>query len=65
LLSKDSVVKVGYKSKKFDTEPHNCFSVFRSRFDDWFAKKAVSFGVTLINETLVEDVIIEKGKVIG
>lgn len=65
LLSQDSVVKFGYKSAKFEQEPHNCYSVFRSRFDEWFAKKAVEYGVTLINETLVEDVIMKDGKVIG
>ncbi len=65
LLSKDSAVKMGFKSTKFDEEPHNCFSVFRSHFDKWFAGKAVEEGVTLINETLVEDVIIQDGKVVG
>ncbi len=65
LLSKDSAVTMGYKSKRFDEEPHNCFSVFRSKFDKWFAQKAVDMGVTLICETLVEDVIMKNGKVVG
>jgi electron transfer flavoprotein-quinone oxidoreductase len=65
LLSKDSAVKMGYNSTRFDEEPHNCFSVFRAQFDRWYAQKAVEEGVTLINETLVEDVIMENGKVIG
>ena len=65
IISKDSAVNVGYRSASFDKEPYNCFTVMRAHFDKWFADKAVEQGALLINETVVESLIKENGKVIG
>ncbi len=64
-LSEDSVFSTGIKSYKFNKEPYNCFSVFRAKFDKWFAQKVQEAGALIINETVVKDPIIENGKVVG
>lgn len=65
LLEKESAVKVGYKGLEWSKPPHNNFSVFRAKFDQWYAKKAVEEGVLLINETVVTEVLLEDKRVIG
>ncbi len=65
ILDKHSVFKAGYKGLEWAEPPYNNFTVFRAKFDQWFAKKAVEKGALLINETVVTDVIVEDGKVIG
>ncbi|WP_070120365.1 FAD-dependent oxidoreductase [Bacillus marinisedimentorum] len=65
LLDKGSVVTMGYKEEEWGQEPYNNFTIFRAQFDQWFAKKAVEKGAVLINETVVKEVLVENGKVIG
>ncbi|GAW91642.1 FAD-dependent oxidoreductase [Calderihabitans maritimus] len=65
LLEQDSVVSLGYKSKVLGQEPYNSFTVLRAKFDRWFAQQGVEAGALLITETVVEDVLVEKGRVIG
>ncbi|HHS48496.1 MAG TPA: FAD-dependent oxidoreductase, partial [Desulfurella acetivorans] len=64
-ISEDSVFSMGTRSEKFNKEPYNCFSVFRAKFDKWFAQKVQEAGALIINETVVKDPIIENGKVVG
>jgi electron transfer flavoprotein-quinone oxidoreductase len=64
-ISEDSVFSTGIKSEKFNKEPYNCFSVFRAKFDKWFAQKVQEAGALIINETVVKDPIVENGKVVG
>lgn len=65
ILGKQSVIKAGYRGLEWAEPPHNNFTVFRAKFDQWFANKAVEKGALLINETVVTDVLLEDGKVIG
>ncbi|MEA3306777.1 MAG: FAD-dependent oxidoreductase [Elusimicrobiota bacterium] len=65
LLSEDSALGGGLRSEKFNKEPYNCYSVFRAKFDKWFAKKAIEAGALIISETVVKEPIVEDGKVIG
>ena len=65
LLDDVSHFSMGIKTQKHNSEPYNCFSVFRAHFDKWFAKKVVEAGALLINETVVVDPIVEDGKVVG
>lgn len=65
MLDKDSAVTMGYKDLEWGKEPYNNFTVLRAKFDKWFADKAVEQGVTLINETVVTECIVEDGKVVG
>ncbi len=65
LMDDNSHFSFGIKSQKFDTEPYNCFTVFRAHFDKWFAKKVAEAGALIINETVVTEPIVEDGKVVG
>lgn len=65
IMDKESAVTVGYKGMEFAKEPYNCFSVFRAKFDQWYANKAVEQGAILITETVVTEVLVEDGRVIG
>jgi len=64
-LAEQSAFKTGYKSAAWAEEPFNAFSIFRAKFDRWFAAKAVAKGALLITETVVEDLLWEGEKVIG
>lgn len=65
MMDKESMVTFGYKGMEWAEEPYNNFTVLRAKFDQWFAKKAVEKGVLLINETVVNECIVEDGKVVG
>lgn len=64
-LDKESMVTTSYKGLDWGKEPYNKFTVLRSKWDKWFADKAVEQGALLINETLVTECIVEDGKVVG
>jgi len=51
------------RSRELSTPPY--FTVFRSRFDAWFAQEAVDAGAELFTATLVEDLLWEDGRVAG
>ncbi len=65
LTTGNSVARASYESTDFGAEPYNSFSVFRSRFDKWLAGAARAKGAVIIAETLVEDLLRDKGRVIG
>ncbi len=65
LLDKDSHLSLGIKTQSHNKEPYNCFSVFRAKFDKWFAKRTQEAGALLINETVVKEPIVKNGKVVG
>lgn len=65
MLDENSAFQMGYKGLEWAQPPHNNFTVFRAKFDQWFAGKAVEEGALLINETVVTEAIVEDGKVIG
>ncbi|WP_443660993.1 FAD-dependent oxidoreductase [Clostridium sp.] len=65
IMGKESVVKTGYKDMEWSKAPYNNFTVFRGKFDQWFAKKCVEVGALIINETVVKECIIENNKVVG
>ena len=56
---------IGVKfSQEQPTKPIS-LSVLRSKFDRWFAQKAADAGALILPATLVEDLIIKEGRVIG
>lgn len=64
-MDTDSVVSTGYKGQEWAREPYNCFTVFRGQFDQWFARKCTEAGAVIINETVVEECLLENGRVVG
>jgi electron transfer flavoprotein-quinone oxidoreductase len=65
LLSKDSVVQVGFKTDAWARPPYNAFTALRSKIDRYFAQKAEEAGAYLITETQVTDLIKQNGRVVG
>src|ERR1700716_584158 len=55
---------VGYKNLRNREHPRS-YSVLRAKFDAWFAQKAEAAGAFVIPETVVEELILKDGRVIG
>lgn len=65
ILSQDSNISISHRSEKFTQKPYNRFTVLRAKFDAWYAKQAELAGAYLITKTVVNDLIIQDGQVIG
>ena len=65
MLSEDSAIKGAFNSGQWAKPPYNAFTVLRAKFDKWFAEQAVAAGALLINETAVDDLLLENGSVVG
>ena len=65
-LDDDSQVALDLKSARFSEPPfNNTFTALRSKFDRWFAEQAEEAGAFIINETAVEELLLEDGRVVG
>lgn len=65
LMTPDAAIRaLGYKNLRNRENPHS-YSVLRARFDPWFASKAEAAGAFLIPETVVEELIVRNGRVVG
>ena len=66
LLSESNAVSIGVESEEHNKPPYNnSFTVSRSKFDQWYAKKAEEAGAFLITDTVVDDLIWANNKVVG
>ncbi len=65
VLTEKAGIQIGYKSADYDVEPANCYTIIRTQFDRWFAKKAEEAGVTLLTGVTISDVIKKNGAVVG
>lgn len=65
ILTPDSAIKVGYRSNAFQSESPNAYTCFRVRLDKYFAEQARQAGALIVNETMVDEVLRERGQVIG
>jgi electron transfer flavoprotein-quinone oxidoreductase len=67
LVSPSSAVALDFRSDAaaYATPPYNAFTVLRPRFDRWLADQAVAAGAFLLTSTVVDDVIRERGRVVG
>jgi len=65
-LDEDSQVALDLKSARFDVPPfNNTFTALRSKFDRWFAEQAEEAGAFIINETTVEELLLEGDRIVG
>lgn len=64
LLTDTAKVSFSFKDTRY-LDDITGYTVFRAKFDRWFAKKVEEKGALIITETVVDDLIIEKGRVIG
>ena len=64
-MTPDAAIRLlGYKNFRNRQHPHS-FSVLRAKFDPWFAAQAEAAGAFLIPETVVEELIVRDGRVVG
>lgn len=64
-LSPASCFSLNFNSILFRESPYNAFTILRSKFDQWYARKVEEAGVSLLTETVVEDLLWKEGKVVG
>ena len=65
LMTPDAAIRLlGYKNLRSRERPHS-YSVLRAKFDPWFAAQAEAAGAFLVAETVVEDLIVRDGRVVG
>ena len=66
LMSEDGSLDVGFRSKRLSSEADNAsYTVLRATFDQWLASKAEEAGAEIIPGILVNELILENGKVVG
>jgi electron transfer flavoprotein-quinone oxidoreductase len=65
LLSGENCVSVDYSNPKFNQPPYNGFTMFRAKFDNWFASKAQEAGAVLATGLQADDLLWDGGKVAG
>lgn len=66
LLSETNALSIGVDSEDHNKPPYNhSFTVSRAKFDQWYAKQAEEAGAMVINDTVVDDVLWDKGRVVG
>src|SRR5580704_10978344 len=65
VLTEKTGIQIGYKSGEVEADPANCYTIIRTQFDRWFAKKAEDAGVTLLTGVTVSDVIKKEGQIVG
>lgn len=66
LISAKNAVSIGVESEDHNRPPYNnSFTVSRAKFDQWYASKAEDAGALLLTNTVVDDLLWYRGKVIG
>ncbi len=65
LLDKEASVNISLNAPEFRSAPYNAFSVLRVKLDKWMAEKAEAAGSTLITNTTVDELIVDKERVVG
>ncbi|MCZ6749816.1 MAG: FAD-dependent oxidoreductase [SAR324 cluster bacterium] len=64
-LANGRSLNLDFSSETLGEPPYNGFTVYRSRFDRWLAERAVEAGALLVPSTVVDDLIVERGRVVG
>ncbi|MEN6566306.1 MAG: FAD-dependent oxidoreductase [Veillonellales bacterium] len=65
MMSQHSAMTMDYVDYDFGAEMPQSFTVLRATFDEWFAAQAEEQGAMLAAGILVEDLIEERGRIIG
>ena len=65
ITTEDSYITTGYRSKKFLEGVPNAYTIIRTQFDQWYAKKAEEAGVEVYPGVRVDNVVREDGKICG
>lgn len=65
LTSEEASTTLDYENRSFAKEPFNGYTVLRGLFDPWFAEKAQEAGATLVCDAVVDELVVEGGRVCG
>jgi len=64
-MTPEASFNVNFDTQESDQTPYNGYTIYRPRFDRWLAEEAVKAGAKLFTQTTVDDVVKERGKVVG
>jgi len=65
IMAGERSVSLNYSGNELLGEPHQSYSILRSKFDRWLGKQAESRGAMLLSKVRVDDVIRQNGKIDG
>src|SRR4051794_1646325 len=65
ITAEDSAIQIGYKSQKWVSEPHNCYTIIRVAFDKWYAQQAEKAGAQLYTGVRVAKLLKKGNAVVG
>jgi electron transfer flavoprotein-quinone oxidoreductase len=66
MTSPESALSIDFRTRSWDHQPYNGFTLLRPRFDRWLAQQAVEAGATLLEATVVDDLLLDgAGRVTG
>ncbi len=65
LLSGEGCLSVDYAHPKFNRPPYNGFTMFRAKFDNWFAEKVQQAGAIVATGLQADDLLWDKNRVAG
>jgi electron transfer flavoprotein-quinone oxidoreductase len=66
IISENNAISIGVESQEHNQPPYNnSFTIYRSKFDSWYAQKAEDAGAMLITDTVVDDLLWDGDKVVG
>jgi electron transfer flavoprotein-quinone oxidoreductase len=66
IISDSNAVSFGIDSMEHNNPPYNnSFTVYRSKFDNWYARKAQDAGAMLVTDTVVDDLLWQGERVVG
>jgi len=65
IMAKDRSVTLNYAGNELTDEPHQSYSILRSKFDRWLSERVEDKGVAILPKIRVDDVIKDSGQIIG
>lgn len=65
LMTPETSLTLDFKDEHFAEPPYNGFTVLRSKFDPWLAKKTEDAGALIMTSTRVDELLWDKDKVVG
>ncbi|MCK9230579.1 MAG: FAD-dependent oxidoreductase [Syntrophales bacterium] len=65
LMARERSVTLSYSGDELRAEPYQSHSILRAKFDRWLAERAEAKGAMLMTKARVDDLIQERGAVVG
>ena len=65
IMTKDRSVTLNYAGNELRDEPHQSYSILRSKFDKWLSERVEEKGVAILSKIRVDDVIKDDGRIVG